>query len=56
MARARTRKFWREAVERAVDVDEQWYETKLPALQAAIDEGDANASPRATRLRASASN
>jgi Arc/MetJ-type ribon-helix-helix transcriptional regulator len=32
----------REAVERAVDVDEQQYETKLTALQAAIDEGDAS--------------
>jgi antitoxin ParD1/3/4 len=32
----------REAVERAVDVDEQQYETKLAALQAAIDEGDAS--------------
>ena len=32
----------REAVERAVDVEEQQYETKLTALQAAIDEGDAS--------------
>ena len=32
----------REAVERAVNVDEQQYEAKLTALQAAIDEGDAS--------------
>lgn len=32
----------REAVERAVDVDEQQYETKLAALRTAIDEGDAS--------------
>jgi predicted transcriptional regulator len=32
----------REAVQRAVDVDEQQYEAKLTALRAAIDEGDAS--------------
>ena len=32
----------REAIERAVDYEEQQYEAKVTALRAAIDEGDAS--------------